>query len=137
MKNNRAHLTFALLDGEKGIALPPKVAEEFPLPAWYRAVRDVPLEELAVEDICKACRQQIHLEHIIPIALRLLKAEPLTGEMYDGELLGSLDSVPRNFWQDHKDEAMNLQSIAKKAREYEQIPNNVSQAIEELLAKLG
>ncbi|HTV39849.1 MAG TPA: contact-dependent growth inhibition system immunity protein [Candidatus Sulfotelmatobacter sp.] len=122
MKDQRLRLTFALLDRERGVALPPKLVEEFPLPAWYRAVSDIPLEELAVEDICKACRQQIHVAHIVPIALRLLKAAPLTGEMYDGELFVSLNSVGRNYWQDHKDEAMNLQLVAKKAREDEQLP---------------
>ena len=57
--------------------------------------------------------------------------------MYDGELLVSLNSISRNYWQDHKDEAMNLQSIAQKAREHEQIPDNVSQEIGELLTKVA
>jgi CDI immunity proteins len=77
-----------MLDTEKGIPeSPPVTADEYPLPAWYRAVRDIPLRELSVEDLSKANRQQIHPDHIVPTMLELLQTNPLAGEMYDGSFL--------------------------------------------------
>ena len=54
---------------------------EYPLAAWYRFIREVPLDQLGLEDIAKATRQQVHIEHVVPLALRLLQADPLAGEM--------------------------------------------------------
>jgi len=133
---NRRRLTFALLDKEKGIAgLPPATGEEYPLPAWYRSVREIPLEELGVEDICKACRQQIHPEYVVPIVLRLLQSEPLAGEMYDGELLVSLKSIPPNYWSKHPDEAQVLKSVVEQALQIRTTTNDLRQDAEELLRR--
>jgi len=129
-------LTFATLDRQKGIPdLPPVTGEEYPLPAWYRAVRETPLEELGVEDICKACRQQIHLEHVVPLTLRLLQSEPLAGEMYDGELLASLKSVPSDYWPTHVAEAAMLKSVCEEVRKNDTIPDEVRQDVVELLTR--
>ncbi|MCS7062619.1 MAG: contact-dependent growth inhibition system immunity protein [Methylacidiphilales bacterium] len=136
--NAGAHhrLTFATLDRLKGIPdPPPATGDEYPLPAWYRAVRETPLEELGVEDICKACRQQIHLDHVVPLALRLLRSEPLAGEMYDGELLASLKSVPSDYWLTHAAEAAMLRSVCEKVRNNDNIPNDVRQDVAELLTR--
>ncbi len=133
-KNNP--VTFASLDREKGISeLPPATSEEYPLPAWYRAVREIPLEELGIEDICKACRQQIHLEHIIPMALRMLQSNPLAGEMYDGELLVSLKSVPAEYWQKCGEDAATLKEVVEKALAFDTTSDEVRQDANELLNK--
>ena len=80
-------LTFEILDHDRGYELPPAPPEgEYPLPKWYRRVRNTRLKDLTVEDICRACRQEIYPEYVVPLALRLLHENPLTGEMYDGEL---------------------------------------------------
>jgi len=129
-------LSFAILDREKGVPeLPPATGEEYPLPAWYRAIRETPLEELTVEDIAKACRQQIHVEHVVPIALRLLQSEPLAGEMYDGELLVSIKSVPTDFWSAHKTEAAALKSICDELSKREGLSADLLQDVAELLTK--
>ncbi|MBP9901803.1 MAG: hypothetical protein V9H26_05780 [Verrucomicrobiota bacterium] len=45
-----ARLTFAILDRQKGFAqLTPAKEEEYPLPAWYRAVCETPLDELGLK----------------------------------------------------------------------------------------
>jgi hypothetical protein len=94
--------TFAILDRQLGLAeLPSSTGEEYPLPAWYRSVQNVPLDKLSIEDICKACRERIHLEHVVPIAIQKLTADPIAGEMYDGELLVSLSlaEIGDEFWK--------------------------------------
>jgi len=132
----RPQLTFAVLDYERGIPdLPPASDEEYPLPAWYRVVRETPLEQLGVEDICKACRQQIHLVHTVPIALRLLQSEPLAGEMYDGELLASLKSVPPDYWRSHPTEVAMLKFICEGVQRNESMLDDMRQDVVELLTR--
>jgi hypothetical protein len=115
MNERRGRTTFATLDREKGLPEPnPTIDEEYPLPAWYRAVRETPLDKLGVEDICKACHQQIHLEHVVPVALQLLQSDPVAGEMYDGELLASLKSIPVDYWSNHLVEATTLKSTCEQ-----------------------
>jgi hypothetical protein len=129
-------VTFAGLDRAKGVSeLPPATSEEYPLPAWYRAVREIPLEQLGVEDICKACRQQIHLEHIVPVALRMLESNALAGEMYDGELLVSLKSVPTEYWRRCSEDATTLKKVAERALALDTTGDDVRQDAKELLNK--
>jgi len=135
MKKNP--LTFAILDKQKGFAeLPATTEEEFPLPAWYRSVSETPLDELGLEDVCKACRQQIHLEHIVPMALQILKIEPLAGEMYDGELLVALKSIPSDYWHAHADEVLSLKPIIESACRNENLEDDLRRDMRELLTKI-
>jgi hypothetical protein len=130
--------TFASLDREKGIGdTPPPPEGEFPLPAWYRSVKTVPLDKLSVEDICKACRQKIHLEHVVPIALRLLQSDPLAGEFYEGELLVSLESVPVSYWRSQPDLARILKQIAEKVRSDNSTEDDLKKDLEQLLRNLN
>jgi hypothetical protein len=132
----RRRLTFAMLDREKGIPdLAPATGEEYPLPAWYRAVRETPIEELRLEDICKACRQQIHIGHVVPIALRVLQSEPLAGEMYDGELLASMKTIPPDYWPAHRPEATMLRAICEGVCGHVCLSDDVRQDVAELLAR--
>ena len=49
---NESETTFAILDRTQGIAeLPAESGDDFPLAAWYRDVRDTPLDQLTVEDL--------------------------------------------------------------------------------------
>jgi|WetSurMetagenome_2_1015567.scaffolds.fasta_scaffold509111_1 hypothetical protein len=106
--------TFAWLDEMKGFpATLPKTEEEFPLPSWYREVRDIPLGQLSIGDICKACRQRIHLNYIAPIALDLLEANPLAGEMFDGELLLAMKAVPEAYWREDRIQRNRLLGILR------------------------
>jgi hypothetical protein len=78
------------------------------LGTWYKAVRDTPIDELSTGDICRACRQQLFPHEIVPEALRRLLADPMSGDLYDGELLVSLKSVPKDYWIRHGAEANTL-----------------------------
>jgi hypothetical protein len=132
--NGEGRLSFALLDRRNGVPEPgPALGDEYPLAAWYRAVREVPLEELTVEDISKAVRQNVHLENVVPLALRLLASEPLAGEMYDGELLASLKAVPAQYWLQHQDERRSLQGVAEAALRSEVATEDVRRDAQDLL----
>ena len=60
------------------------------LEEWYRKVEVVPLLELSDGDLARACRQNLFLESIIPIALERIRASPAAGDLYDGEIARSL-----------------------------------------------
>ena len=110
-------LSFAVLDQRMGIQLPPVPSEgEFPLPAWYRRIRKTPLAELSLEDLCRACRNQIHLAYVIPMALRVLRGDPLAGELVDGELVRSLSAVPHDYWKEHTEEAKAARAVLDVAQ---------------------
>ncbi|HGV3501805.1 contact-dependent growth inhibition system immunity protein [Providencia sp. PROV259] len=64
-----------------------------PLDDWFYRVIDVPISDLSIEDICRAIRQKLFLEIILPNACNILKDEPLAGEYYDGELIASIASL--------------------------------------------
>jgi hypothetical protein len=117
--------------------LPPAIGKEFPLPAWYRAIQKVPLESLSIENIAKACRQQIHLDHVVPIALRRLQSDPLAGYMYDGELFASLKSVPQEHWREYKHDTVKLREIIKNIRTSKKIiDKDFAQDVEEVTHKI-
>jgi hypothetical protein len=122
---------------EKGLRIPspePAREDEFPLPAWYRVVRNKPLSEFSIEDVCKSCRQNLYPEHIVPLALNLLEANVLAGELYDGELLVSLKSVPQNYWTENSDHRDFLLRIIKKTKDRSE--ESLQKDLEELLIKL-
>jgi hypothetical protein len=131
---NPGRASFASLDKEKGFPEPPPASgEDYPLPAWYRSIRDVPLDELGVEDISKALRQNIHLEHVVPLALKRLQLEPLAGEMYEGELLASFKSVPADYWPKHPTERQSLNLVISAVLQEAEATDAVRQDTEELL----
>lgn len=92
--------TFRELDSAAGRPpLPPPPPEgEFPLPAWYRSVIDVAIDDLTTEDLARACRQDVHLKEVVPRALEILKNDPLAGEFYDGELMVAMLGIQSEFW---------------------------------------
>jgi hypothetical protein len=139
MKNEgRTEKTFANLDREMGIReTPPPPEGEFPLPAWYRSVKTVPLDKLDLEDICKACRQKIHLDHVVPIAVRMLQSDRLAGEFYDGELLVSLGSVPVAYWRGQNEASRIVKQIAESIRNDASTPEEMKQDLEQLMRNLN
>lgn len=62
-------------------------------------LRKVPLNELTTDDLRFLVGQKIGLAHILPIAFELLAENPtIAGEMYPGDLLWAVASVPADFW---------------------------------------
>lgn len=128
--------TFAVLDCAKGIApLPEKQDEEMPLPAWYRSVYHISLDQLTIEDLSKAARQQIHSERIVPLVIERLQSEPLAGEMFDGELLVSLRSIGADYWSSHLKDAANVRTVIVAA--WNDLPEDIQTDAKEILHVLG
>ncbi len=115
-QKSTSELTFESLDRDRGHSLPAAPPDgEFPLPEWYRRVYRTPLKDLSLEDIGRACRQQIYPEYVVPFAVQYLEEDLLAGEMYDGELLSSLAAIQRSFWEAEPDVRDRLRRILAAA----------------------
>ena len=109
-------MTFRALDEAAGVIWTTEASEAaLPLPQWYVCVRDTPIHELSVRDLCIACRQSIHLDEVVPAALNRLAEDPLAGHKYDGELLAAMRSIEPRFWNSHREDARRLRSIFVEA----------------------
>lgn len=115
-----------------------KVSNEQPdsaLGAWYQAVRDKGISDFEIGDVCRACRQKLYLDHLVPVAIQWLQEDPLAGEIYDGELLVALKSVPTEFWTGRQRETHDLIAIVQAAGKI--ADDDVKSDIRELLARLS
>lgn len=84
-------ITFRKLIGNINVAKEP--SQQSPLELWFEHVIDIPLEELAVEDLCRAIRQELCVDQLMPRVLDVLTEDPLAGEYYDGELIAALSTI--------------------------------------------
>jgi hypothetical protein len=67
--------------------------KQYSLDIWYEKVKNTPFEELELEDLCRALRQNLCVEHLLTRVIGFIKKDPLVGEFYDGELVASLATV--------------------------------------------
>ena len=87
------HVTFRDLDGDVQLPAPTSMLEE-----WYIKVRDAAVTDLDIEDLARACRQNLYSTTVIPLCLLKLEEDPLAGEMYDGELMHAMKGVAPDYW---------------------------------------
>lgn len=87
------HVTFRSLENNEHITSMAGLDE------WYDKVRDVPIEDLDDLDLCRACRQRLFMAQVVPVAALRLQSDPLAGDVFEGELLASMKSIPSSFWQ--------------------------------------
>ncbi|HEY3986928.1 contact-dependent growth inhibition system immunity protein [Cedecea sp.] len=73
-----------------------------PLELWFERAIDIPIEELAVEDLCRAIRQNLCVDQLMPGVLDVLTEDPLAGEYYDGELIAALSTIKSKDLKDQK-----------------------------------
>jgi hypothetical protein len=106
-----------------------------PLERWYRSVRDKPIGEFSYNDLCKACRQQLYPEAVVPVAIETLRKDPLAGELYDGELLVAMKFIDRQYWSAHPSQAAEIAIIAKSIMK--QADDELRTQLRELIALLG
>ncbi|WP_196595780.1 contact-dependent growth inhibition system immunity protein [Pectinatus frisingensis] len=66
---------------------------------WYISLLGKTIGEIDVKDIYRMLRQDILMEIAVPKAFEMLQEDPLTGEMYDGQLLAMLYSVDVNKYK--------------------------------------
>lgn len=93
-KETNSMTTFRKLIGNINIIKEPSQLSS--LEQWFEKVMDVPIKELALEDICRAVRQQLYVQQLLPEVLKLLTEDPLAGERYDGELIAALSILEEN-----------------------------------------
>src|SRR4051812_9062250 len=91
-------VTFRILAVQEGFSLPDPLPQELPLEKWYASVVDLPMKAFTVLDLARSCRQNLHLDAVIPHCLKLLEVSPLVGEQYDVELLAAVIRLPTEFW---------------------------------------
>lgn len=115
MRFNPREITLADLDDKRSQPDREPDRQDYPLPTWYRSICHKPLSNLGVEDICRACRQRIHPEYIVPLAIQMLQSDPIAGEMYEGELLMSLANIPGEYWLSHSDDRNKVDVILTEA----------------------
>jgi hypothetical protein len=127
------HITFRQLESPND-PNPSANTGDSPLEKWYRSVRDKPIGEFSYNDLCKACRQQLYPEAVVPIAIETLRKDPLAGELYDGELLIAMKSVDRQYWLVHLSQAAEIATIAKSIMR--QVDDESRTELEELIALL-
>lgn len=66
---------------------------------------------MAVGDLCRALRQKICVDKLMPRILAVLTENPLTGDLYDGELITALATIKGNELQDHKETFIKINHI--------------------------
>jgi len=81
------------------------------LEQWFECVIDIPLDELTVEDLCRAIRQDLCVDQLMPRVLVVMKDDPLAGEYYDGELIAALSTIKEKDLKNHKDTFIQIQNI--------------------------
>lgn len=81
------------------------------LEQWFERVIDIPLNELSVEDLCRAIRQELYIDKLMPRVWEVMKDDPLAGEYYDGELIAALSTVNEKSLQDQKSTFIQIQKI--------------------------
>jgi hypothetical protein len=80
------------------------------------ALRKVPIERLSPADLRLLLGQDIGARFLMPLALEVLEADPLTeADYYPGDLLNAAMSIPAEYWRSHAVEKHRLLSFAQSA----------------------
>ena len=79
-------------------------------------LRRVPVKDMSVDDLRFLIGQQICLPILMPIAVAVLRRDPLAeGDLYPGALLLSAIRVDRRFWEANAALSAEVQSISEQA----------------------
>ncbi|KQU63311.1 hypothetical protein ASG66_02550 [Bacillus sp. Leaf406] len=66
---------------------------DYPLDEWYNTLLNKDCTELDINDLCRMIQQDIFIEIAVDKAVKVLKRNPLAGDVYDGQLVEVLLSV--------------------------------------------
>jgi hypothetical protein len=82
------------------------------------ALRKVPLNKFAVEDLRIMIGQGFGLEYLIPLALDTLSKDIFAeGDLYPGDLLQATLKIDKQFWNKHSDLWQKLDSLLQQFNE--------------------
>jgi CDI immunity proteins len=81
----------------------------------YR-LRKKPIDEFTIGDLRLMIGQDIGAKYLMLQALDILAADPLAeGDLYPGELLNSVMTLPIEYWKEHPEHANQAREIASNA----------------------
>lgn len=88
------------------------------LVATVHALRRRPIGSLTVEELRVLVRQDVGLPHLLPLAMKVLRDDPLSeGDLYEGDLLVAVVTRAPSVWSEFPELARELRAIATKAAE--------------------
>ncbi|MFB7330631.1 contact-dependent growth inhibition system immunity protein [Streptomyces adustus] len=94
---------------------PDPSADDTRLVATALALRRRPIGELTVEDIRLLIRQDIGVSHLLPLALEVLRENPMAeGHMYEGDLLSAVLASKPSVWAEFPELGRELRVIVSK-----------------------
>jgi hypothetical protein len=77
-------------------------------------LRSVPIPDMSTEDLRLLIGQGIGLPWLVPVALTILRADPMAaGDFYPGDLLASVLRVGVEYWQSHPDDQAALDEVRR------------------------
>lgn len=120
--------TFRQLDSGHNAVNPDRSSLE----SWYEKVADVPIDDLSIEDLCRACRQDLHLPNVLPVAFDRVRINPIAGHMFDGELASAIARIPAHFWAAHANLKKEAKEVLRAARP--ELDQDAGKEVESFLA---
>ncbi|MGM9467470.1 contact-dependent growth inhibition system immunity protein [Streptomyces murinus] len=103
------------------------------LMATVRELRRKPVGGLTVEDMRLLIRQDVSLAYLLPLAVEVLRADPLAeGDMYEGDLLAAVLTRSAEVWSKFPDLEREVRLIAS---ELAHVPPALKRGIEGFLAR--
>ncbi|CAM5354921.1 contact-dependent growth inhibition system immunity protein [Streptomyces hirsutus] len=111
---------------------PAPSADDTRLVATAHALRRRPIGELTVEDMRLLIGQDIGLPHLLPLALEVLRENPMAeGHMYEGDLLSAVLTRNPAVWTESSELGRELRVIISKLTD---LPPDLQQKVERFLA---
>ncbi|MFJ3235827.1 contact-dependent growth inhibition system immunity protein [Streptomyces sp. NPDC086787] len=111
---------------------PAPSADDTRLVATALALRRRPIGELTVEDMRLLIGQDIGLPHLLPLALEVLRDNPMAeGHMYEGDLLSAVLTRNPSVWAECSELSRELRVIVLKLTG---LPPDLQRKVERFLA---
>ncbi|MEU8765060.1 contact-dependent growth inhibition system immunity protein [Streptomyces sp. NPDC048659] len=102
------------------------------LMATARELRRKPISDLTVEDLRLLIKQDIGLAYLLPLAVEVLRADPLAeGDMYEGDLLAAVLARSPAVWKELPGLGRELRLIVSELAD---VPPNLERDVEGFLA---
>ncbi|MEU4214873.1 contact-dependent growth inhibition system immunity protein [Actinoplanes sp. NPDC026623] len=80
--------------------------------ATAHRLRRRPVADLTIADLRLLIGQQIGVTFLVPVALEILKRDPLADAgMYEGDLLRAVLRIDRSFWETHAEHEGTVRTI--------------------------
>lgn len=108
------------------------ISQKSSLEEWFERILDMPIEDLEVEDVCRAIRQKICIDQLLPKILTILKEDPLAGEFYDGELISSLSTITENDLKINKETFIEIRDVINELD-----PSDISDDLRKDISKIN